>query len=222
MTDTLVHSLVLPWLNALVLALVPVFGGLALALLRKHGIDTAWFEAIGRAGGASYSSLLASGKPVTDRGALVAAAQVGADYLVDRVPAIVASKGLAPDALAQIAGAELGKVLGLDPTQGPGVATVTATAGVGQTATASVAPEPPATLTETPIVRTLGLVALLAAGLSLSACTSAQEARTLAAAQQVCAAHAVIVAVEPVLVAAHPGIAAQADAACAVVAAVKQ
>lgn len=149
MTDTLVSSLVLPWLNAFALALVPVLGGLALALLRKHGINTAWFEAIGRAGGASYMALLASGKPVTDKAALVAAAQVGADYLVARVPSIVASKGLGPDALAQIAGAELGKVLGVDSTAGPGVATVTATASVGQIATASVEP---ATLVETPIV----------------------------------------------------------------------
>ena len=68
-------------------------------------------------------------------------------------------------------------------------------------------------------VKTLALMLLL--GLSVSACTTAQETRTLAAARQVCAAHAVIVAVEPGLVAAHPAVAAQADAACAVVAAVK-
>lgn len=118
MTETLLAA-VMPWLQAFVLALVPVLGAYALSLLRSHGIDNVLTQAIGRAGGVAYTQLLASGKPVTDRNALASAAMAGAAYLQDRVPGIVAAKGLSPGAVADIAGAELGRLLAADPAVGP-------------------------------------------------------------------------------------------------------
>ena len=112
-------SIVLPWLTAFVLALLPVLGGMVLALLRKHNLDNAFFQAVARAGGVAYTSLLASGRPVTDRAALASAALAGATYLQQRVPGLVQARGLQPGAVADIAGAELGKLLASDPSLGP-------------------------------------------------------------------------------------------------------
>ena len=101
--------------------------------------------------------------------------------------------------LCVLAGSYAMRAVTKQPTSG----LVTVTPPVVSATTAQVAP----------------LLALLVVGLALSACTSVQETRTLVAARQVCAAHAIIVVVEPGLVAAHPTLSAQADAACAVVAA---
>ena len=144
MTDFL-HTTAMPWVTAFALAFAPILasiiGTLIVQAMHKRNLDTAWFEAIGRAGGVAYNTLLASGKPVTDRAALTAAAMAGAGYLADRVAPQLATRGLTPDAVAQIAGAELGKLLAADPSAGPGgVATVTATAAPGQMAMATVEP----------------------------------------------------------------------------------
>ncbi len=120
MTSAFVNAVVVPWLSAFALALLPILGGYAMALLRKRGLDNAFFQAVSRAGGVAYAALLASGRPVTDRAALTAAAVAGASYLETRVPGLVEARGLSPDAMAQIAGAELGKLLAIDPTVAPG------------------------------------------------------------------------------------------------------
>lgn len=109
----------------------------------------------------------------------------------------------------------IGGIISIAMKQTTGTTVVTGAMPVVNTTETTIAPAAGSTTT----IR--AVAALLCLGLALSACTTAQEAQTLAAARQACAAHAVIVAVEPGLVAAHPGVAAQADAACAVVAAVK-
>lgn len=123
---------VLPWLNAVILAFVPlaaaIIGNRALAYMAQRNIDTRWFEAISRAGGEAYKAFLLSGKPITNVPALQAASLAGAAYLATRVPEIVLARGLGPASLAQIAGAELGKLLASDPTITPGVPAVTVVA----------------------------------------------------------------------------------------------
>ncbi len=119
MTTTLLEGIIVPWLSALALAMLPVLGSLALALLREHNMDNAFFQAVARAGGVTYTALVASGRPVTDRAALASAALAGANYLQQRVPELVQARGLQAGAVADIAGAELGKLLAADPTTGP-------------------------------------------------------------------------------------------------------
>ena len=120
-----VLAALLPWLQALALAAVGVVAPLlyvrVLAWLRARAIDTTIYEAIGRAGGRAYSALLASGRPVTDRAAIAAAAAVGGAYLMQTVPGALGAKGVAdPAAMAELAGAELGRLLAADPTVKPG------------------------------------------------------------------------------------------------------
>ena len=112
MTDSLVTA-ALPYLSALVLGVVGVVVPLAYDAGRrwleaKH-VDTAVYQAIGRAGGVAYQALLTSGRPATDRAALLAAAAAGGAYLQATVPAALAAKGVAHP--ADLAGAELGKLL---------------------------------------------------------------------------------------------------------------
>ena len=125
MTDFL-HNVAVPWLSAFLMAFVPIAGSIAgaavIAELRKRNLDTAWFQAISRAGGVAYSTFVASGKPITDKAALLAAAAAGGAYLRDRVLPQVEARGLTPDAVAQIAGAEMGRLLAVDPTVGPAAA----------------------------------------------------------------------------------------------------
>jgi len=147
MTSTVfLWSFVIPWLSAFALAFIPIAAGIVstfvIAAMRKRNLDTAWFQAISRAGGEAYGSLLASGKPITDQAALLAAAKAGAEYLQAQVLPQVTARALTPQSLAQIAGAEMKKLFAVDPTVGPGAATVTATAAPGQTASASVSPAP--------------------------------------------------------------------------------
>lgn len=118
MTDAM-RDFILPLANAVVLALLPILGKLALDELRKRNLDAEWYEAISRAGGEAYKALLASGKPVTDKAALAAAAEAGGRYLLVRKSAQVVARGHDPASLAQVAGAELGTLLASDPTLGP-------------------------------------------------------------------------------------------------------
>ena len=144
-TSPFVQTVLVPWLTAFGMAFAPILASLAatfiIRAMHRRNLDTAWFEAISRAGGVAYASLLASGRPVTDRAALATAARAGAGYLADRVAPQVAARALTPEAVAQIAGAELGRLLAIDPTSAPGGASnVTATAGPGQVAAATVEP----------------------------------------------------------------------------------
>ena len=119
-----VTTLLLPWLAAAVLAvggvLVPLAYARGLAWLRAHALDTTIYEAIGRAGGVSYRALLASGQPATSPAALQQAAEAGGRYLMARVPEALAARGVAPEAAAELPGAELGRLLAADPTVAPG------------------------------------------------------------------------------------------------------
>lgn len=122
--SVVLNGFILPWLNAFVIAFVPlaatVLASRAVAYLAQRNINTCWFEAISRAGGEAYKAFLLTGKPITDVAALQLASAAGAAYLAARVPEIVLKRGLDPAALAQIAGAELGKLLAADPTVKPG------------------------------------------------------------------------------------------------------
>ena len=138
----MVNALATPVLSAIALALLGTLGTLAyrlgLTYLEAHRIDTRWYEAIGRAGGVVYTSLAASGRPITDKEALARAAMAGAAYLTQRVGDIATLKALTPVDLAQIAAAEAGKLLATDPgVSVGGGGTATATAAPGQTATAT-------------------------------------------------------------------------------------
>lgn len=128
------------------LAFIPIVAGVVstfiITAMRRRNLDTAWFQAISRAGGEAYGEFVQSGKPITDKAAWIAAAKVGGDYLHAQVLPQIAARGLTPEGVAQIAGAEMKKLIAGDPTVGPGAATVTATAAPGQTAVASVSPAP--------------------------------------------------------------------------------
>jgi predicted NAD/FAD-binding protein len=112
-----------PSLIALGISAIPVVGGVlsgvALSLMKSRNMDTMWFEAISRAGGYAYRHLAASGKPITDTDAILDAARVGADYLLDRLPEQIAKRELSHTAMAQIVTGELGKLLAQDPTVAP-------------------------------------------------------------------------------------------------------
>lgn len=113
--NTLLAAL-LPWLQAFAAAVVPVLGTLALAWLRRRNINTTVIEAVGRAAGEAYRHVAASGRPITDPGALGAAIDAGGRYLVDRIPDTLQRAGVTPEAAAQLVGAELGRLLALDPS----------------------------------------------------------------------------------------------------------
>ena len=117
-------AVLLPWLSAVLLAIAGVLVPLAylrgLAWLRAHALDTTIYEAIGRAGGVAYQALLVSGQPASNPSALKAAAEAGGRYLLARVPEALAARGVASGAVAELAGAELGRLLAADPGVIPG------------------------------------------------------------------------------------------------------
>lgn len=115
MTDAMT-SIILPWLQAFAAALIPILGTMALGWMRQRNLNTAMVEAIARAGGEAYRHLASSGRPVTDTRAVTAAAEAGARYLLDRVPDTMRALGVSPEDAAQLAGAELGKLLAVDPS----------------------------------------------------------------------------------------------------------
>ena len=123
MNDTLALVL-LPWLSAFVLAVAGVVVPLAyvrgLAWLKSRSLDTTVYEAIGRAGGVAYRALLTSGQPASNPSALKHAAEAGGSYLLATVPEALAARGVRPEMVATLAGAELGRLLAADPTVAPG------------------------------------------------------------------------------------------------------
>lgn len=105
----------LPWLQAFATALLPLLGAMALTWLRRRQVNTVVFEAVGRAAGEAYKHIAASGRPVTDPVALAAGINAGGSYLLDRIPDTLRAAGLSPEDAAQIVGAELGKLMAIDP-----------------------------------------------------------------------------------------------------------
>lgn len=122
-----------PLILSIGVAAIPVVGGvlspLVLAVMRQRNLNTDWYEAVARAGGVAYQNLVSSGRPVTDKTALADAAFAGAHYLLERLPLQSKDRGLEAPDLAQIARAELGRLLALDPgvTPTPGVLAPTVT-----------------------------------------------------------------------------------------------
>lgn len=111
-----------PIIQAVFGVVVSIAGAFIARAMQARNLDAQWFEAISRAGGAAYAALTASGKPITSADALQAAARAGAQYLAERAADVIRAKGgRTDDELAQIAGAELGKLLAADPTIGPAV-----------------------------------------------------------------------------------------------------
>lgn len=120
----LFSTVIIPWIQAAVMVALPIVFTWGIAVLKKHNRDTRWYEAIGRAGGAAYNALLASGLPFNDPRAQKLAAEAGAQYLITRVPELMAARGRTPADAVQISHAEMGTLLARDPTVGPPAAPV--------------------------------------------------------------------------------------------------
>lgn len=115
MTD-LLTAYALPWLGAFVIALASVCFPLLVAALRKRNINTTIIEAVGRAAGGAYLSIVQSGLSVRDPQVITKAIAVGGAYLAERIPETLAQAAVTPAGAAQMVGAELGKLLAADPT----------------------------------------------------------------------------------------------------------
>lgn len=131
----------LPMLQPIALALIPVvlaaFGAWARGWLTHRGYRTDVLDALTRGAAAGYADMVTRGARVTDPGALKAAMTVGVEYALNLVPDKMVAVGVTDTAAAHIVGAELGKLLAIDPTVTVGAgSTASATAGPGQAATA--------------------------------------------------------------------------------------
>lgn len=114
--DALIAAALAPWLNALLIAVLPAIGAWAVAELRRRNLNATVVAAMERAGGEAYRHLLASGRPATDPAALAAAARAGALYMLDRVPDAMRARGVTESGAEQAAAAELGRLLAADPS----------------------------------------------------------------------------------------------------------
>lgn len=86
--------------------LLPVVSTLVLNHLKAANVNTTYYEALARAGAVALTALKTSGKPLTDKSALTAAAMAGVQYLGDHAAETLVAKGVDPEALASIVGAE--------------------------------------------------------------------------------------------------------------------
>jgi hypothetical protein len=91
--------------------LVPVFG-YGLALLRKHMVRSTVLRAVARGAGEAYLVMLEQQRGVAGARSAV---EAGADYVIDRVPAAMASAGVNGEDVRQMVRGELGKLLAADP-----------------------------------------------------------------------------------------------------------
>ncbi len=107
-------SALLPWIDALAMIALPLIGAAVVRRMRSKQVDEVLVQAIERAGGAAYASLLASGRGPTDARALQLAASEGALYMVDRVGDAMREKGISPEGAEQIVKAQLGKLMAAD------------------------------------------------------------------------------------------------------------
>lgn len=132
----------LNFVNTLLLAVVsltlpPLFAW-GLTLLHKHNLNTAWYEAVGRAGGVVWATMVANGTQITDKEGLTTAAFTGAEYLQKFMNQQIATRQLNLNDLAEIAAAEYTQKASNAPTT-PGVVlqggTVDPTVIGGSTAT---------------------------------------------------------------------------------------
>lgn len=112
-----------PTLLAVGVSAIPVVGGVLsagiLSAMRARNLNTMWFETVSRAGGVAYQALVQSGRPYTDKQALVAAAAQGVKYLGERLPDTIKAQGLQTPDLLDVVHGELGKLLAQDPNVAP-------------------------------------------------------------------------------------------------------
>jgi hypothetical protein len=92
-------------------ALVPVFG-YGLALFRKHMARSTVLRAVARGAGEAYLVMLEQQRGVAGARSAV---EAGADYVIDRVPAAMASAGVNGEDVRQMVRAHLGTMLPADP-----------------------------------------------------------------------------------------------------------
>lgn len=108
-------AILLPWLEALAAAMVPVVGTVFLSWLQKRHQHGVLDSAFARAGAEAYRQIATSGRSITDPEVVAKAVQAGSLYLLDLVPDTMRARGVTPEAAEQIVGAELGKLLAADP-----------------------------------------------------------------------------------------------------------
>ena len=125
MTSAEIGAAVLPWAQAVAMAFIPTAGTIAGVWLRNKGINADVIEAAGRGAGAGMAAIVKSGLPRTSAAAVALGEQVATDYLTTMLPGKIASVGLSPAGVANLASAQLGRLLGVTvpATEAPGTMT---------------------------------------------------------------------------------------------------
>lgn len=126
MTKQELFAAMLPYVLALIFSVATALFGWLVQVMRAHHINTTIIEAVGRAAGASYMSLVKSNK-LGQATSISQAVDIGAKYMADQVPDAIKSAGLSPDAVAQMVNGELGKLLANDSTVSSGITPPTMT-----------------------------------------------------------------------------------------------
>lgn len=94
-----------------------IAGPLAVAVgmqyAKQHNLNTTYYGAVVRAGGAAYASLQGSGRPLNDPTAIANAIVAGAAYLLDPTLAgdAARAKGVTPESALKVVEAQLGTML---------------------------------------------------------------------------------------------------------------
>lgn len=113
--NTILVELVLPWVQLLVLTVLPILGTNFIGWLRNKQVSEVLVAGIERAGGEAYLKLKELGKGDKDPLAFDKAVVAGADYLSNRVGDAMRAKGVTYDGALQIVRAQLGTLLAADP-----------------------------------------------------------------------------------------------------------
>lgn len=116
----------------------PLLFAWGLKILHKKNLDTAWYEAIGRAGGVAWGTMVSNGTTITDHQGLKNAATAGAGYLQTFMAEQILTRGLTDSHLVQIVAAERDRQQSASSMSS---GAVVANPGPGQEATATVQPE---------------------------------------------------------------------------------
>lgn len=104
--DPFMQNYLLPWLNLMLVAFLPVAGTIAMAWARKRGISADVLNAAGRAAGVGYEALITSGVPITSPRAKEIVAAAGREYLVEMMPNKVRATGWTDEAIERVVAAE--------------------------------------------------------------------------------------------------------------------
>ena len=106
----------LPYVQTVILAILPVIATWAAAELRRRGVNDTVVQALGRAGGEAYKQLVTKSATITDVTSLENAIHTGTAYMQKMIPDTLHNAGITPDAIGSMVSAELGKLLAADPT----------------------------------------------------------------------------------------------------------